>query len=131
LPQTELVFYQEAPGQVPVLEWLKDLRRGDSKAYSKCVAIIERLAAYGHELRRPAADFLRDGIYELRAKQGRVNYRILYFFDGQNTVILAHALTKTDKVPHADLERALRRKIIFENSPQLHSYAEEVTDAED
>jgi hypothetical protein len=34
----------------------------------------------GHELRRPEADFLRDGIYELRASLGGVHHRILYFF---------------------------------------------------
>ncbi|MEH1871881.1 type II toxin-antitoxin system RelE/ParE family toxin [Nostoc sp.] len=41
---------------------------------------MEQLAEYGFELRRPAADLLRDGIYELRAKHVRVQYRILYFF---------------------------------------------------
>ncbi len=39
-----------------------------------------------------APDYLRDGIYELRAKHIHVQYRILYFFDGQNIAILAHAI---------------------------------------
>jgi ribosome-binding protein aMBF1 (putative translation factor) len=58
------------------------------------VARIRRLAEAGRELRRPEADYLRGGIYELRARRGHVNYRILYFFHGQNVAILAHALTK-------------------------------------
>ncbi|MBW4640803.1 MAG: type II toxin-antitoxin system RelE/ParE family toxin [Gloeocapsa sp. UFS-A4-WI-NPMV-4B04] len=37
---------------------------------------------------------LTDGIYELRAKHIRVQYRILYFFYGQNVAILAHAITR-------------------------------------
>jgi phage-related protein len=74
------------------------------------VAVIRRLAFLGYELRRPQADYLRDGIYELRAKKGRVNYRVLYFFHGRNAALLAHALTKEDVVPDADIDRALVRK---------------------
>lgn len=98
MPRTQVFFFQEASGSVPVLDWFKDLRRRDEKAYAKCVARIRRLVALGHELRRPEADLLRDGIHELRAKRGRVNYRILYFFHGQNVAILGHALTKQDRI---------------------------------
>ncbi len=69
-----------------------------------------RLAALGHALRRPEADYLRDDIYELRARRGRVQYRTLYFFHGQRLAGLAHALTKEGQVPPADIERAIRRK---------------------
>jgi phage-related protein len=76
-------------------------------------------------LRRPLADFLRDGIYELRVRRGRVNYRILYFFHGKGLAILGHALAKEARVPNADIERALRRKKAFEADPFGHSYSEE------
>jgi phage-related protein len=78
----------------------------------------------GHELRRPAADYLRDGIYELRAKRGRVNYRLLYFFHGRNVAIVAHGLTKEAAVPRADIDRALVRKRAFEADPEGHTYRE-------
>lgn len=74
--------------------------------------------------RRPTADTLRDGIYELRARKGRVNYRLLYFFHGRNVAIVAHALTKEDVVPPADIERALERKKSFEANPEKHTYTE-------
>ena len=131
MPRIELVFYQESPGEVPVLDWLKELRHRDPRAYANCIAVIERLAEFGHELRRPAADLLRNGIHELRAKRGHVNYRILYFFHGRNLAILAHALTKEDRVPNMDIERALRRKTLFENDPESYSYSEGVPDDED
>lgn len=51
MPRTDVVFYQEAEGDVPVLDWLKRLRRSDQRAYAKCIASIERLAEFGHELR--------------------------------------------------------------------------------
>ena len=60
----------------------RDLLKSNERAWANCRARIELLADLGHELRRPAADYLRDGIYELRAKQGHVQYRLLYFFHG-------------------------------------------------
>jgi hypothetical protein len=94
MPRTEVVFYQENEADIPVLDWLKELRRSKQRAYEICVAATQRLVEFGHELRRPLADILRDGIYELRIHKGRVNYRILYFFHGRNLAILGHALTK-------------------------------------
>jgi phage-related protein len=124
MPRTDVVFYQENRNDVPVLDWLKELRRTDQRAYESCVAAIARLADFGHELRRPLADILRDGIHELRVRKGRVNYRILYFFHGRNLAILGHALTKEDEVPKADIERAIRRKKAFEADPAGRSYSE-------
>jgi phage-related protein len=121
MPQTEVLFYREADGSVPVREWLRELRRVDARAHAKCVAKIERLAELGHELRRPEADILRDGVYELRARRGRVNCRILYFFHGQNVAVLDHALTKEDKVPASEIDRAIRRKRAFEANPDRHT----------
>jgi phage-related protein len=84
------------------------------------------LAQFGHELRRPHADILRDGIYELRAKRGHVQYRILYFFHGRNVALLAHALTKEDKVPAIDISRAIARKRRYEQNPTQHTAVEVV-----
>lgn len=124
MPRTALVFYREPTGEAPVLNWLGELRKSNWRAYGTCVAAIERLAAFGHELRRPAADLLRDGIHELRIRKGRVNYRILYFFHGRDLAILGHAITKEDVVPEVEIERCLRRKRAFESDPEGHSYTE-------
>ena len=131
MPQTTIVFYKEEDGEVPVLDWLRALHRRDRRAYAAGIARIQRLAALGHELRRPEADYLRDDIYELRVRRGRVQYRILYFFHGQRLAVLAHALTKEGQVPPADIERAIRRKDAFAPDPEHHSYAEELQDGED
>jgi len=126
MPETQVVFYQETDGEVPVLEWLTQLVKQNRKGYANCVARIGQLAANGYELRRPAADYLTDGIYDLRAKHIRVQYRILYFFYGQNVAILAHAITKEEEaVPAIDIERALLRKRLFEENPLAHTYVEE------
>jgi phage-related protein len=131
VPSTDVFFYQEAPGNVPTLDWLRELRKGHKAAYAKCVARIQRLAELGHELRRPESDFLRDGIHELRAKRGRVNYRILYFFHGRNVAFLAHALTKEGAVPNAEIDCAVRRRRKLERNPAAHTYAEDLAHAQE
>lgn len=86
MPQTQVVFFAADDGSVPLLEWMDGLQ---AKVQNKCIVRIERLAELGHELRRPEADLLRDGIYELRVRAGNVHYRILYFFhEGQ--AVLSH-----------------------------------------
>lgn len=60
----QLYLFKDDEGDVPLLPWLDDL---PGKAREKCLARIARLAELGHELRRTEADFLRDGVYELRA----------------------------------------------------------------
>jgi hypothetical protein len=75
--------FRDVDGSVPILTWLHEL---PARAEVKCRLKIERLAELGHELRRPEADYLRDGIYELRATlQGR-HYRMLYFFLGRTAL---------------------------------------------
>lgn len=124
MPETELLFYCDADGSAPVLEWLDELRRKDRRAFTKCEASITMLAALGHELRRPLADLLSDGIYELRARVGRVNYRLLYFYHGRNVAVLAHGLTKERAIPPAALRQAIERKKRFEADPDKHTYRE-------
>lgn len=120
MPHTEVFFYEDEQGEVPVHRWLTELAAKDGKAAAACIARIRLLAHFGYELRRPHADLLRDGIYELRAKRGRVNYRILYFFHGQNVALLAHGLTKEGRVPRSEMDRALERKKRYEQDPKKH-----------
>jgi len=125
MPKTQVIFFREGNGESPVLNWLAGLKHDNSKAWANCRARIEMLALFGHELRRPAADLLRDGIYELRARQGHVQYRLLYFFHGRNVAVLAHSLTKEDQVPSIDIERAIARKKLFLTNPTEHTYETE------
>ncbi len=129
MPQTRLLFFQDAEGDAPVWEWLKDLRARNPKAYAKCVVRIRRLAELGHELRRPEADLLRDGIYELRARLGTVNYRILYFFHGRNVAVLGHAITKENEIPTVEITRAVERKRTFVASPGTHTFIGDIENA--
>src|SRR3954468_13432413 len=124
MPRTRVVFFEDENGKAPVLEWLLQLREFDTIGWTNCRARIVLLTEFGHELRRPAADYLRDGIYELRAKHGHVQYRMLYFFHGRNVAILAHAISKKDEIATVEIERALKRKKDFEIDPKKHTYKE-------
>ena len=112
MAQTEVFFFREPKDQsMPLLEWLDQL---PTKVKAKCTARIDRLGEMGHELRRPEADFLRDGIYELRASYQGVHYRMLYFFAGKAVVVLSHGLTKERKVPPREIDQAVERKRMVE-----------------
>lgn len=124
MPETEVLFYCDADGLAPVVEWLDDLAKRDRRAFNKCRQVIVRLATFGHELRRPIADLLQDGVYELRVRVGTVNYRLLYFFHGRSVAVLAHGLTKEKAIPETDLKLALKRKKLFEADPAKHTYEE-------
>jgi len=122
MPKTKVIFYKEEDGSVPVLDWLDSLQ---PKALDKCTVRTERLAEMGHELRRPEADYLRDGIYELRVGLQHVNYRMLYFFHGRAAAVVSHGLVKEAAVPPKEIERALERKRKFEKNPKAHTHEQE------
>jgi len=119
MPKTAVVLYCEDDGSCPFLEWLDEL---PLKAQDKCQVRLERLRDLGHELRRPEADLLRDGIYELRASLHGVNYRILYFFHGTVAAIVSHGIVKTRAVPPKEIDRAVERKKLFQANPSKHRY---------
>jgi len=90
----------------------------------KCYLRLERLRELGHELRRPEADFLRNGIYELRVSVSGVHHRVLYFFHGKAAVVVSHGLMKERTVPPKEIDRAIERKRRFEADPVWHTYEE-------
>jgi hypothetical protein len=120
MPKTDVVFFLDDGGTVPLLEWLD---KQDRKVQDKCLVRIERLQEQGHELRRPEADFLRDAIHELRVRYRSVNYRMLYFFHDQ-TAVISHGLTKEDVVPDREIDLAVSRSMDFKQHPERHTYTE-------
>jgi phage-related protein len=120
LPKVEVIFFREEDGTIPFVDWLAAL---PSAARAKCLVRLDRLEELGHELRRPEADYLADGIYELRAKHAGVNYRMLYFFHGRTAAIASHGIAKQQAaVPPKDIEKAARRKAQFDANPRRHTF---------
>jgi hypothetical protein len=120
VPKTKVIPYCEGDGSCPFLEWFD---QQPAKLQDKCFLRVERLREMGHELRRPEADLLRDGIYELRASIQGVHHRILYFFHGAVAAVVSHGVVK-ERVPPKEIERAIERKKRFEANPSKHIYEE-------
>ena len=118
MPRAEVIFYKEGE-TVLFAQWLDTL---PAKVQAKCLAQISLLRLHGYELRRPISDFLRDGIYELRPVYQGVNYRILYFFAGQNIAVISHGITKESKIPAVEINRAIEHKKLFAANPKAHAW---------
>ncbi len=116
--QTRVVFYREKSGRVPMQRWLNRLSGIPRR---KCEELIAQLQESGRELTYPHAHPLKGGIHELRARHGRVRYRILYFWHGSTVVVITHGIIKKSRaVPEAEIQRALQKKRNFEQDPVTH-----------
>jgi len=109
----------EDDGTVPMCNWLDELR---PKHKAKCLKWIGILRAFGHDLRRPESDYLRDGIHELRVRFQSLNYRMLYFFYGSQVVVLTLGLKKEKSIPSTEIDRAVELKKNFEADPKAHTF---------
>lgn len=120
MPRTKLIVFRERSGEIPLTRWLDSLPR---KARAKCIAALRRLEMLGRELRRPEADYLRDGLHELRVRLQSINYRMLYFFYGRTAVVISHGLVKVRVVPPREIDRAIARSVEYEAAPRVHGSA--------
>jgi len=125
VPRTELRLFKDERGRVPILEWFETIQARNRKVAAKAIARITMLRDSGHELRRPAASPLRDGVYELRWDTGNVNYRILYGYIGKNLAVLSHCITKEAEVPANEIDRAARRLQLAAADPDKYTVSTE------
>ena len=121
MPKTEINVYMEKDGEALLWRWMDSLPR---KVVDKFIKRIELLEYKGNQLRRPLADYLRDGIYELRVDRGRLHYRILYGFVGKNIVLLSHGCMKKKKVPSKEIDMAIGNLDKYNADPKAHTYME-------
>ncbi|MBF0387671.1 MAG: type II toxin-antitoxin system RelE/ParE family toxin [Candidatus Omnitrophica bacterium] len=99
-----LYFFVDERGNCPVEQALSELTE---KEDMKVRAYFKILKECGHNLRRPIADYLGSGIYELRPH----SHRVFYFFFLNDSVVLLHVIRKkTDKIPINDFELCVMRK---------------------
>jgi len=110
---SSIYYFVDEKGNNPVKEFIKSL---PIKERAKVFAYFVELKNQGHNLHRLMADYLRDGIYELRPKDSR----IFYFFFLKDNAVLVHAIRKkTDKVPEGDLRLCIKRKVQVEEHKQI------------
>ncbi len=109
----EVEFYVKPNGRCPVQEFLDSISREE-------LPFVDRgfgwLAEFGHQLKRPHAAFLRDGIYGLRIRTHHGQLRFLYFYFESSIIVVTHGLKKkTAKVPEGEIKRAINFREEFLN----------------
>jgi phage-related protein len=119
MPRIEVLIYREDDASAPLIDWLSSLQ---DEARNRCLARLALLHEYGHELRRPHAENLGNGLYELRVKFHRINYRMLYFFHGRDAAVVSHGLAKERTVPPIEITLALERMRKFSRDPERHTF---------
>ncbi|MFH1674903.1 MAG: type II toxin-antitoxin system RelE/ParE family toxin [Pseudomonadota bacterium] len=99
-----VIFYRSASGRCPIEEFVEDLPVEDAK---EVIASIAALRELGNKARRPLADYLEDGIYELRARRLKKQFRVLYTFAGRQIILLLTGFVKKSKaVPAPKIKKA-------------------------
>lgn len=74
------------------------------------------LQQVGPTLRLPYSEYLEDGIFEIRAKQGSNITRILYFFFVGKKITLTNGfIKKTQKTPKNQIELAKKYRDEYKN----------------
>ena len=96
-------------GESPVLSEIESLSQ---KERAKVLAYVSFLEEKGEELRRPIADYLGGGLYELRPKR----HRVLYFFLLRSHAVIVHLFRKkSDRIPEAEKRIAYLRMQDFKD----------------
>jgi len=105
-------FYSTASGIEPVKTFVESL---ESKVIAKLLRVIELLENNGPYVRQPYSRYLREGIFEIRVKQGNNIVRILYFFVIGGKIILTNGFVKkTVRTPRREIEKAKKYKEDYE-----------------
>jgi phage-related protein len=102
-------FFEDHRGEQPALKYLNALPK---KFRGKAYKWFDKLEREGNLLPRPYADFLEDGIYELRVRLGSDNHRFFYFFFIEKEIILTHGCARKD-LSNTEIERAKRYRNEF------------------
>lgn len=104
----EIIFFQTEGGHLPVRENLESLPGPDQ---AKAAAHLALLQKQGHALRLPHVRHMSGTrLHELRFKISAGQYRVFFFFQVGNKVVLVHSMVKkAQQTPKADLDLAVKR----------------------
>ena len=107
----KVIYYSSEEGVYPVEEFINNKNINNQLKFA---TLIDYLEKKGVNLPRPYADYLRDGIYELRIKLSGEETRTLYFFCYEFYIVLTHSFIKTSKkIPDKEINKALKYKDDF------------------
>ena len=98
---------------MPALETIRSIT--DLKLKAKVFRSLRLLETFGNQLGEPDTKHLRNGIYELRTKQGSNIFRNLFFYHRGKVIVVTNGfIKKTQKTPEAEIALAERRRSDYE-----------------
>src|SRR5438874_12894806 len=102
-----LEYYVDESGSIPVRDFLRGL---DKKTYARFLWSFEQVRLRNVQAREPLVRHLEGKIWEIREESNTNIYRVLYCFFRSKRIVLLHGFTKkAQKLPHEELNVALRR----------------------
>lgn len=108
----DIEFYSKENGEEPAREFILEL---EPKMQAKILKILDLLQVNGPYMRLPYSEYLDDGIFEIRAKQGTNISRVLYFFSiGQKIILTNGFVKKTQKTPKKEIDLAKKYRKDYE-----------------
>lgn len=101
-----IYFYKDKQGNQPVLDYMRELARRDSKdSRIKLNDYIELLSQHGTRAGQPYIKHLDAEIWELMPLRNRILF--VAWLD-ESFVLLHHFVKKTQKTPRREIEKAKR-----------------------
>lgn len=108
----DIEFYSKENGEEPAREFILEV---EPKMQAKILKILDLLQVNGPYMRLPYSEYLDDGIFEIRAKQGTNISRVLYFFSiGQKIILTNGFVKKTQKTPKKEIDLAKKYRKDYE-----------------
>jgi len=107
-------YFTDTMGKQPVKEWIDTL---DIKLQLKIFRAFELLEDFNINLKAPYVKPLEDKLYELRIKDQKGIYRVIYFaHTGKEFIMLNGFIKKSQKTPKKEIELAkTRMKEVLDN----------------
>ncbi len=100
-------FYQDQNEQKPVRDFLLSLQ---PKPRGKVLQGIQILSEFGIALPFPYSSQVDGRLRELRVREGKNQYRILYYGDANRVFVLLHAFEKrSQRLPQREILIAMER----------------------
>lgn len=107
----ELDFFEKDSKHCPTLEFIKEQSPLDQVRIERSFNLLVEL---GNDLRRPNVDYLEDGLYELRVRVVKKQYRFIFFYHNQRIIVITHGfLKKGSAVPRAEIKLAQNYRCIY------------------
>ncbi len=107
----DLEFFKKDNQRCPTREFVQEQSPQDRVRINRSFKL---LAEHGNALRGTDVHYLEDGLYELRVRVVKKQYRFIFFYHHQRIIVVTHGfLKKQSAVPRREIEQAQTYRNIY------------------